>query len=169
MWHDFLFNLVENFSMKRIVEFMKRNYKVILLVTALSAILWSFIPREKTEDPEKDKLLLELLTFVLEKGHYSPVEINDDFSKKVYKKYLDNIDPTKRFFIQSDIDEFSKYETSIDDMIKNKDLTFFNLAAVSFLDFFTAYTFKVVVFLKVNVFDLLEVTFLDKESFLPVE
>ena len=127
MWHDFLFNLVENFSMKRIVEFMKRNYKVILLVTALSAILWSFIPREKTEDPEKDKLLLELLTFVLEKGHYSPVEINDDFSKKVYKKYLDNIDPTKRFFIQSDIDEFSKYETSIDDMIKNKDLTFFNL------------------------------------------
>ena len=113
--------------MKRIVEFMKRNYKVILLVTALSAILWSFIPSQKKEDPEKDKLLLELLTFVLEKGHYSPIEMNDDFSKKVYAKYLDNIDPTKRFFIQSDIDEFQKYETSIDDMIKNKDLTFFNL------------------------------------------
>lgn len=113
--------------MKRIVEFMKRNYKIILLVTALSAILWSFIPSEKKEDPEKDKLLLELLTFVLEKGHYSPVELNDDFSKKVYKKYLDNIDPTKRFFIQSDIDEFNKYELSLDDMIKDKDLTFFNL------------------------------------------
>ncbi|TXI62181.1 MAG: tail-specific protease [Flavobacterium sp.] len=113
--------------MKRIVEFMKRNYKVILLVTALSAILWSFIPREKKDDPEKDKLLLELLSFVLEKGHYSPVELNDNFSKKVYSKYLNNIDPTKRFFLQSDIDEFSKYETQIDDMIKNKDLTFFNL------------------------------------------
>lgn len=109
------------------MEFMKRNYKVILLITALSAVLWSFIPNEKKEDPEKDKLLLELLTFVLEKGHYSPVEINDDFSKKVYAKYLDGIDPTKRFFLQSDIDEFSKYETQIDDMIKNKDLTFFNL------------------------------------------
>jgi len=106
---------------------MKRNYKVILLITALSAVLWSFIPNQKKEDPEKDKLLLELLTFVLEKGHYSPVEINDDFSKKVYAKYLDGIDPTKRFFLQSDIDEFSKYETQIDDMIKNKDLTFFNL------------------------------------------
>lgn len=127
MWHDFLCNLVENFSMKRIVEFMKRNYKIILLVTVLSAVLWSFIPSEKKEDPEKDKLLLELLTFVLEKGHYSPVEINDDFSKKVYKKYLENIDPTKRFFIQSDIDEFNKYEKAIDDMIKNKDLSFFNL------------------------------------------
>ncbi len=106
---------------------MKRNYKVILLITALSAILWSFVPSEKKEDPEKDKLLLELLTFVLEKGHYSPIELNDDFSKKVYKKYLENIDPTKRFFIQSDMDEFSKYETSIDDMIKSKDITFFNL------------------------------------------
>ncbi len=127
MWHDFLCNLVENFSMKRIVEFMKRNYKVILLITALSAILWSFVPSEKKEDPEKDKLLLELLTFVLEKGHYSPIELNDDFSKKVYKKYLENIDPTKRFFIQSDMDEFSKYETSIDDMVKSKDISFFNL------------------------------------------
>ncbi len=113
--------------MKRIVEFMKKNYKVVLLVTALSAILWSFIPTQKKEDPEKDKLLLDLLTMVLERGHYSPVASDDDFSKKVYKKYLNNIDPTNRIFIQSDIDEFQKYETSIDDMIKNKDLTFFNL------------------------------------------
>ncbi len=120
-------NLVENFLMKRIVEFMKRNYKVILVITALSAVLWSFIPTEKKSDPEKDKLLLELLTMVLERGHYSPVAIDDAFSKKVYAKYLDGIDPTKRFFLQSDIEEFSKYEMQIDDMIKNKDLTFFNL------------------------------------------
>ena len=113
--------------MKRIVEFMKRNYKVILLITALSAVLWSFIPNQKKEDPEKDKLLLDLLTMVLERGHYSPIALDDDFSKKVYAKFLDGIDPTKRFFLQSDIDEFSKYETQIDDMIKNKDLTFFNL------------------------------------------
>jgi carboxyl-terminal processing protease len=113
--------------MKRIVEFMKRNYKVILVITALSAVLWSFIPSEKKSDPEKDKLLLELLTMVLERGHYSPVAIDDAFSKKVYAEYLDNIDPTKRFFLQSDIEEFSKYETKIDDMIKNRDLTFFNV------------------------------------------
>jgi len=113
--------------MQSFVEFMKRNYKVILIITALSAVLWSFIPNEKKEDPEKDKLLLELLTFVLEKGHYNPVEINDAFSKKVYIKYLEGLDPTKRFFLQSDIDEFSNYETQIDDMIKKKDLTFFNI------------------------------------------
>ena len=113
--------------MKRIVDFMKRNYKIILLITALSAVLWSFVPSTKNEDPEKDKVLLELLTLVLQKGHYSPIAMDDEFSKSVYSKYLTAIDPTKRFFLQSDMDEFSKYETSIDDMIKNKDLTFFDL------------------------------------------
>lgn len=106
---------------------MKRNYKVILFITALSAVLWSFIPSKKTEDPEKDKLLLELLTYVLEKGHYNPVVINDEFSREVYTKYLTGIDPTKRFFIESDIKEFEQYKQVIDDMIKNKDLSFFYL------------------------------------------
>lgn len=107
-------------------QFMKRNYKVVLLITVLSAILWSFVPHKK-EDPEKDRLLLELLTFVLEKGHYDPITMDDAFSKNVYKEYLNAIDPSRRFFVQSDIDEFKKYETQIDDMIKNKDLTFFDL------------------------------------------
>lgn len=107
-------------------QFMKRNYKVVLLITVLSAILWSFMPNKK-EDPEKDRLLLELLTFVLEKGHYDPITMDDTFSKSVFKEYLNALDPSKRYFVQSDIDEFKKYEMEIDDMIKNKDLRFFEL------------------------------------------
>lgn len=113
--------------MNTIIRFMKRNYKIILVVLTLSVALWSFIPRQKTTDPEKDKLLLELLTFVIEKGHYNPASIDDAFSKGVYKDYLNALDPSKRFFLQSDIDEFVKYETQLDDQIKNKDLSFFNL------------------------------------------
>lgn len=107
---------------------MKRNYKIILLVTVISAVLWSFMPStKKVEDPEKDKLLLELLSFILEKGHYSPVALDDTFSKDVYTKYIDGIDPTKRFFLQSDSEEFLKYQDKIDDLIREKDLTFFDL------------------------------------------
>lgn len=115
------------FPMNAILRYMKRNYKVLLLVAALSVALWSFIPKQKENDPEKDRLLLELITFVIEKGHYDPAAIDDNFSRGVYKSYLENIDPSKRFFIQSDIDEFKKYEDKIDDMINNRDLTFFNL------------------------------------------
>jgi len=112
--------------MNAIITYMKRNYKLLLVVAALSVALWSFIPKEKS-DPEKDKLLLELLTFVIERGHYEPAAMDDKFSKGVYKDYIEALDPSKRFFLQSDIEEFAKYETQIDDQIKNKDLSFFNL------------------------------------------
>ncbi len=106
---------------------MKRHYKIILVVLFVAIGLWSFIPQKPKSDPEKDKLLLELLAFVIQKGHYHPAEINDDFSKGVYKKYIEALDPSKRFFLQADINEFSTYETKIDDAILNKDLTFFDL------------------------------------------
>lgn len=107
---------------------MKKNYKIILIITALSAVLfWSFRPKKVEANPEKDKLLLELLAYVLEKGHYSPIAMDDEFSEKVYDKYLNSLDPFRRYFVQSDIEEFKVYEDSIDDFIKNKDLKFFDL------------------------------------------
>ncbi len=106
---------------------MKRNYKVLLLVVLMAVALWSFIPREPKSDPEKDKLLLELLTFVIERGHYNPAAIDDEFSKGVYKDYITALDPSKRFFLQADIDEFAAFETQLDDQIREKDLSFFNL------------------------------------------
>ncbi len=105
---------------------MKKNFKIILAVLAISAMLWSFRPKTEN-DPEKDKVLLDLISFVLEKGHYDPIAMDDNFSKGVYKDFLEAIDPSKRFFIQSDINEFKVYELQIDDLIKNRDLSFFNL------------------------------------------
>lgn len=106
---------------------MKRNYRVLLVVGILAAGLWSFIPSKKASGDDKDKMLIELLSFVLEKGHFSPIELNDNFSKKAYASYIESLDPTKRYFIQSDINEFQKYENSIDDMIRSKDLSFFDV------------------------------------------
>ena len=107
---------------------MKRNYKILVAILCLSVVFFAFNSNAKKDnDPEKDKLLLELLTFVIEKGHYSPAVIDDAFSKGVYKDYIQALDPSKRFFLQSDIDEFSKYETKLDDDLLSKDLTFFNL------------------------------------------
>ena len=114
--------------MNTIIDFMKRNYKILLIVACVSISLFAFkINASKDTDPEKDKLLLELLTFVIQKGHYNPATIDDTFSKGIYKDYIQALDPSKRFFLQSDIDEFSKYETQLDDQLLNKDLTFFDL------------------------------------------
>jgi len=116
---------------------MKKNYKILLVVIAISASLLAFtvsnISDKNSSNPEKDKLLLELLTFVIERGHYDPAAIDDKLSKGIYKDYIESIDPSKRFFLQSDLKEFSKYELLIDNQIKDKDLTFFNLTYDTYL------------------------------------
>ena len=88
---------------------MKRNYKLLLLVIAVSLGLFAFTANLKPKiDPEKDKMLLELLTFVIERGHYDPAQIDDTFSKGIYKDYIAALDPSRRFFLQADIDEFAR-------------------------------------------------------------
>jgi len=116
--------------MNAIIEFMKRNYKILIAVLCLSVTLFAFkINADKSADPDpnRDKMLLEILAFVIEKGHYSPPVIDDAFSKGIFKDYIEALDPSKRFFLQSDIDEFKQYELMLDDQFINKDLTFFNL------------------------------------------
>lgn len=112
--------------MNTIWMFMKKNYKAVLLVVALCATLWSFRPKAQS-DPEKDKVLLGLISYVIENGHYDPAVMDDAFSKGVYDDFVGALDPSKRFFIEADIKEFKAYELLIDDMIKERDLTFFTL------------------------------------------
>jgi carboxyl-terminal processing protease len=64
---------------------------------------------------------------VLDKLHYDPKIINDDFSINVYNDFIDAVDSQKRFLLKSDIELFSQYRLSIDDQIKSSDITFFNI------------------------------------------
>lgn len=111
---------------------MKKNFKVLLFVVALSASLLAFTVSDFNAKPEsnsdKDKLLLELLTFVIERGHYDPVAIDDQLSRGIFKDFTGAMDPSKRFFLKSDIDELARFENQIDDQIKARDLSFFNQA-----------------------------------------
>ena len=70
----------------------------------------------------KNEKILRNVGIVLEQGHYSPKKIDDEFSKEVFKKYLEDLDPDKFIFIQKDIDGFKKFETKIDDEIHGSNL-----------------------------------------------
>jgi len=112
--------------MKGLIAFMKKNYKIILATLLLCAGLWSFNSFKK-QDTEKDKVLIELLVFVLKQAHYNSIPINDEFSKAMFDSYIENIDPYKRYFLESDINEFSKYKLALDDLMLSSDLSFFDL------------------------------------------
>tara|TARA_X000001036_G_scaffold73193_1_gene64723 strand:+ start:477 stop:2525 length:2049 start_codon:yes stop_codon:yes gene_type:complete len=76
---------------------------------------------------DKDNLVIQLITYVLDQAHYLDKEINDEFSEKVFNTFLENLDPFKRYFYSSDIEDFSAYKYSIDDAFKNPNLEFFDL------------------------------------------
>ncbi len=105
---------------------MKKNLAIGLFVVLVAAASCSFT-NKTFENDDKDKLLLDLITYVLNKAHYEPKDINDDFSVNVFEDFIDVIDPTKRYFLESDIKEFEQQKFQIDDQIKNTDITFFNL------------------------------------------
>ena len=105
---------------------MKKIFITSFLIFSLLLVSWKF-SEVKFDDPNKDKLLIELLKYVLEKGHYQSLDINDELSKKVYNSYLDMIDPQKKYFLSSDLREFKKFEKLIDDQWLSYDLAFFNL------------------------------------------
>lgn len=110
---------------------MIRKFKFVLPLLFVFSLFTSF-QTNANNDP-KDKVLLTILKYVLVQGHYEPQQIDDAFSIKVYDEFLERLDPSKRYFLQSDIDEFSAFRTKIDDQINNEDLSFFFLVYNRFM------------------------------------
>lgn len=105
---------------------MRGNYKFFLLALLIAFASCSFTSKT-FDNPDKDKLLIQLITYVLDQGHFDPQELNNDFSINVYEDYLNQIDPFKRYFYESDIKEFEAYKDQLDDQLKSYDVTFFNI------------------------------------------
>lgn len=75
----------------------------------------------------KNQAIQETIHRVISEGHFSPKDLNDDFSKKVFDKYLEMSDYGKLFFLQTDIDAFREHETRIDDEINEGKTDLFDL------------------------------------------
>ena len=99
----------------------------ILASGIISIVIFFELSDNKFDNPDKDKLLVELISVVLDRLHYDPKIIDDDFSRNVYNDYLKAIDPQKRFLLKSDIEKFDEYQLLIDDQIKSSNIDFFNL------------------------------------------
>ncbi|MAP99549.1 MAG: tail-specific protease [Flavobacteriaceae bacterium] len=105
---------------------MRKNIFTPFLAFLISIASCSFISND-FDSNDKDELIIQLITYVLDEAHYLDVEIDDNFSEKVYNTFLENLDPYKRYFISSDINEFSKYKYEIDDYFKKPNSDFFEL------------------------------------------
>ena len=118
---------------------MKTRFKFSTLFLAITLLINSFAINASQKnsfsnsDPEKDKVLIYVLKNILTRGHFVAKELNDDFSEMVYKSFIDGLDPSKRYFTQEDLKEFSKYKYQIDNQLLKDDLSFYNLVYNRFL------------------------------------
>lgn len=105
--------------------FKKFRLNTLLLLIPLTSLVFCF--NSPRNDDEKMSTIMVSVKNTLSYLHYSPKVINDAYSQEVYKHYFEMVDASKRYFMQSDMDEFAKHKTKLDDYLNQGDLTFYKL------------------------------------------
>ncbi|WP_234109391.1 carboxy terminal-processing peptidase [Chryseobacterium sp. R2A-55] len=105
--------------------FKKFRINTLLLFIPLTSLVFCF--NSPRNDDEKMSTIMVSVKNTLSYLHYSPKVINDAYSQEVYKHYFEMVDASKRYFMQSDMDEFAKHKTKLDDYLNQGDLTFYKL------------------------------------------
>src|SRR5205823_1912706 len=96
--------------------FMKSRFALFLAIPAVIAVLTASPPAlQAKSDTEQICVSVGRL---LEEGHYTHQQLNDDLSHKILRTYLELLDFSHLFFTQQDIDSLTaKYGSSLDDDI----------------------------------------------------
>ena len=97
------------------MKIMKRNYKVLSLLLLLAFASCSFTTK-KFSNPDKDKLLVQIITFVLEQGHFDPIAMDDGFSEELFNDYIKEI---TKYEATADYVAISPYTLSNNGLFKN--------------------------------------------------
>ena len=89
------------------------------LLLRLALLLFLF-PSFLAAQDEKQKLTGPVVKGIVEQFvsmHYAQKPLDDEMSAKIFKLYLNRLDPAHYYFLAADVNEFQKYETRIDDML----------------------------------------------------
>lgn len=103
---------------------MKLRSSIFLLLVLGGVFLSAYYPQ--VDSKEKEGVIFDTLLTILDRIHFNPKAIDDEFSKEAFETFLKYIDYGKRFLTQEDIDALQQYELLIDDQAKMRDLTFFD-------------------------------------------
>ncbi|MEM7195780.1 MAG: carboxy terminal-processing peptidase [Pseudomonadota bacterium] len=66
----------------------------------------------------KQSKTTKLINVLLDKSHYRDLALDDSFSEDVLNRYLDQLDPSRYYFLREDIDQFRQLKFEFDDFIK---------------------------------------------------
>ena len=79
-------------------------------------------PAGRAEMSPRDELVAQTIDYLMPRNHISAKPINDEISDRAFDLFIEALDPRKEYFYQSDVDAFRRYETKLDDLIRNGNL-----------------------------------------------
>jgi len=95
----------------------RSNLVLGLLVLALLSSLGSQA-RQATNTNSTEGNIAKLAARILEQSQYSRHPLDDEIASKFLDRYLEELDGQHLNFLQSDLDEFAPYRTTLDELIK---------------------------------------------------
>ena len=106
-----------------------RNITLSVAAVALSLVFFSsqVFSGLNSNSPKEDMLLQYIMTH-LDRLHFEPQELNEEFSQIVFDEYISRLDGNKRYFIEEDIQELSAYRNIIHQEIRGTTFGFFELS-----------------------------------------
>ncbi|MBU6420667.1 MAG: carboxy terminal-processing peptidase [Gammaproteobacteria bacterium] len=82
----------------------------------------SLAPLPALSPQPREALVDQAIAGILERYHYNKAPLDKALSEQIFFHYLQNLDPNRSYFLQSDIDSFTPYSDSLGDAIRNGNL-----------------------------------------------
>lgn len=95
---------------------------MVALITATGMFLGAQAPN--LTPSQVDQITARLVSLIVENSHIAKPKIDDEISKRWVRNFIKSLDPQKIYFLKSDVDEFLKQETNLDDQIKDGKIDF---------------------------------------------
>ncbi len=111
--------------------FHKMRRSRLIFVASMLVVLAFFASYKLFRAPSeltKEQLIMQVVMQGIQTQHFNPQKIDDKFSVRVFDLFIKRMDNSKKFFLQSDIDELSKFKEKIDDELNDASVDFFNKA-----------------------------------------
>jgi carboxyl-terminal processing protease len=107
------------------IERLQHVKRYVALSAVLAGLFLMPAPTPAEPKPAKqDPLVARMVCEYLKRGHLNRPAIDDELSRRLFRRFLKDLDPAKLYFLKSDIDEFKKFETELDDQLLEGDLKF---------------------------------------------
>jgi carboxyl-terminal processing protease len=105
-------------SISRRVSYLTTLAVLTLVIGAASVVA------KPTQPSAADRQITFAVATLMERTHLTGKMLDDEISERCLDTFVKELDPLKLFFYQSDVDEFRRRETLLDDAFKRGDIRF---------------------------------------------